>query len=161
MKKEKEAKPTASTYGERQVWTVTIVAPIETVWSALVRTEEVLPFLFGTVCETESGLQPGKRMRMVSKNRRLAISVGEVLEFNPPFRFSHTTSFTQVEGEQPARTTYELKEIPGGTQLTLISEAVPGTKTGRMVLGGSMIVANLKRYVETGRGTPFPDDLKF
>lgn len=138
-------------YGERQIWRVTINAPIETVWSTLVRTDTVLPFIFGAVCETQAGLQPGTMMRMVSRDRKTALAVGKVLEFNPPYRYSHTMSFTRVEGEQPARTTYELKEVPGGTELTLISDAIPGTKTGRMVKGGPFIVNNLKRFVETGK----------
>lgn len=60
-------------------------------------------------------------------------------------------SFTQVEGEQPAKTTYELREVSGGTEFTLISEAIPGTKTGKMVQGGPFIVENLKALVETGK----------
>ena len=90
-------------------------------------------------------------MRMVSKDRKTAIVVGEVLEFSPPHRYSHTIYFTQVEGEQPALTTYELKEVPGGTEFTLIAESLPGTKVGKMIAAGPFIVDNLKRLIETGR----------
>lgn len=138
-------------YGQRQMWKVTINAPIETVWNTIVKTDTVLPFVFGAVCQTGDGLKPGKPMRMVSKNGKFAIAVGEVLEFDPPYRYSHTISFTQVEGEQPARTTYELKEVPEGTELTLISDAIPGTKMGKMVASGPFIVENLKACVETGK----------
>src|SRR6185295_8930652 len=58
---------------ERHVWKVTINAPIETVWNTLVKTDEVLPFFFGAVCDTEGGIKVGKTMRMVSKNRKYAI----------------------------------------------------------------------------------------
>jgi uncharacterized protein YndB with AHSA1/START domain len=151
MTGEDDVKPSEARTPERQMWRVTIAAPIETVWSTLVKTDAVLPFLFGAICETDGGLEPGKPMRMVSSNRKFAIAVGEVLEFNPPYRYSHTLSFTQVEGEQPARTTYELKEVAGGTELTLISQAIPSTKTSRMVKGGPFIVKNLKTLIETGR----------
>jgi uncharacterized protein YndB with AHSA1/START domain len=151
MTTEDEGRAHSGGYGERQIWRVTINASIETVWNTLVKTDTVLPFLFGAVCETESGLTPGKKMRMVTKDRRTVIAVGTVLEFSPPYRYSHTMSFTRVEGEQPARTTYELKEVPGGTELTLISEAIPGTRTGRMVKGGPFIVDNLKKFIETGK----------
>jgi uncharacterized protein YndB with AHSA1/START domain len=136
---------------ERHVWKVTINAPIETVWNTLVKTDDVLPFFFGAVCDTANGIKVGKSMRMVSKNRKFAIVVGKVLEFTPPHRYSHTLAFTQNEGEEPAIVTYELKEIPGGTEFTLSSEAIPGTKTAKMVASGPFIVGNLKAVAETGR----------
>ncbi len=138
-------------FGSRTIWRVVIDAPVETVWNTLVKTDEVLSFLFGAVLETEGGLAPGMPMRMLSKNRRTVIAFGEVLEFSPPHRFSHTITFTQVEGERPGRTTYELKEVHGGAELTLTSEAVPGSKIGNMTKGGPFIVENLKALVETGR----------
>ena len=144
--------PAVSPYGPRQYWRVFIKAPIETVWNTLVKTDTVLPFFFGAICDPgPGGLAEGRPMRMVSKDRRNAIVVGEVLEFTPPYRYVHTIYFTQIEGEQPGRTTYELREAPGGTEFTLISEALPGTKVGKMVAGGPFIVNNLKRVVETGR----------
>jgi uncharacterized protein YndB with AHSA1/START domain len=145
--------PEHNPYGERQMWRVVIHAPIESVWNTLVKTDEVLPFLFGAVCETEAGLRPGEPMRMVTRNRKRVMVFGEVLEFSPPHRFSHTITFTQVQGERPARTTYELKAVEGGTELTLISDSVPGTQIGKMVKGGPFIVENLKAIVETGRPT--------
>ena len=150
------AKPTGAnaTDGmERRMWKVTIAAPIDLVWSTLVQTEKVLPFLFGAICETRTGLQPGAKMRMVSADRKRAMVVGEVLAFSPPHLFSHTTAFTQVTGEAPGRTTYELKEIAGGTELTLISEAVAGSKTARMAKSGPFIVNNIKALLETGKPT--------
>ena len=153
MAKPSESKPKAETtaYGERTIWRTIINAPIDVVWSTLVKTDQVLPFFFGAVCETADGIKVGRKMRMVSKDRKNAIVYSEVLEFSPPHRYAHTMSFTQVKGEQPARTIYELKEVPGGTELTLISEAIPGTETGKMIQGGSFIIANLKALVETGK----------
>jgi uncharacterized protein YndB with AHSA1/START domain len=136
---------------EKFVWKVTINAPIETVWNTLVKTDEVLPFFFGSVCQTQDGLKPGRKMRMASKDGKYAIVFGEVKEFNPPYRYAHTMSFTQVEGEEPAFTTYDLKEVEGGTEFTLTTTCIPGTKTGKMVAGGSFIVENLKKLVETGK----------
>ena len=136
---------------ERHVWKVTIKAPIETVWNTLVKTDEVLPFFFGAVCDTADGIKVGKTMRMVSKNRKFAIVVGKILEFTPPHRYAHTLHFTQNEGEEPAIVSYDLKEVPGGTQFTLTSEAIPGTKTAKMVGAGPFIVGNLKSVAETGR----------
>jgi uncharacterized protein YndB with AHSA1/START domain len=149
-----ESKPKpAPGKAERQVYRTMINAPIETVWNTLVKTDEVLPFFFGSVCQTADGLKPGRRMRMVSPDKKFAAVVGEVLEFSPPHRYSHTMAFTQYEGEPASTVTYELKEVPGGTEFSLITDNVPaGTKTEKsMAQGGPFIVDNLKRLVETGK----------
>jgi len=135
----------------RQMWKVVIAAPIQTVWNTLVKTDEALPFLFGAVCDTEEGLKVGKPMRMLSRDGRYVIAYGEVLEFTPPTRFSHAINFAMASDEAPARTTYELREVPGGTELTLISEAIAGTQTAKMAKSGQFIVDNLKAQAETGR----------
>jgi uncharacterized protein YndB with AHSA1/START domain len=138
---------------ERSFWRVTIAAPIHVVWDTLVQTDEVLPFLFGATCQTEDRLKAGKPMRMVSKDGKNVIAYGEVLEFSPPHRFSHAINFAMAADEPPGRTTYELREVDGGTELTLTSEAVAGTKTAKMSGSGQYIVDNLKAVVETGRPT--------
>jgi hypothetical protein len=81
------------------------------------------------------------------------MAYGEVLEFSPPHRFSHAINFAMASDEPPAKTTYELREVAGGTELTLISEALTGTKTSKMSRSGQFIVDNLKMVVETGRPT--------
>ncbi len=135
----------------RQTWRVVIAAPIETVWNTLVKTDEVLPFLFGAVCDTQDGLRAGKPMRMVSRDGRHVIAYGEVLEFTPPTRFSHAINFAMAADEAPAKTTYELREVPGGTELTLTSEALRDTQTAKMAKSGQFIVDNLKAQAETGK----------
>jgi uncharacterized protein YndB with AHSA1/START domain len=138
---------------KRQVWKVVIEAPIEVVWGTLVKTDEVLPFLFGAICKTESGLQAGRPMRMVSRDGKYVIAYGEVLEFSPPTRFSHAINFAMASDEPPARTTYELREVAGGTELTLISEALAATKTAKMARSGQFIVDNIRAFIETGKPT--------
>jgi uncharacterized protein YndB with AHSA1/START domain len=132
----------------RQIWKITIDAPIETVWNTLVRTDEVLPFLFGAVCDTQDGLKPGKPMRMITRDGKFAIAYGEVLEFSPPHRFSHAINFAMAADEPPGKTTYELRAVEGGTEVTLISEAIPGSETAKMARSGQFIVDNLKRVAE-------------
>lgn len=135
------------------VWKTTINAPIETVWNTLVKQDEVLPFFFGAVCETKDGLKPGRKMRMVSKDRKNAIVYGEVKEFNPPHRYAHTMTFTQIQGEEPAFTAYDLKSISANvTEVTITTLVEPGTKHGKMVASGGYITENLKSVVETGKG---------
>jgi uncharacterized protein YndB with AHSA1/START domain len=144
---------TKTSAAERQVYKTVIKAPIETVWNTLVKTDEVLPFFFGAVCETKGGLKAGRKMRMVTPDRKFAAVVGEVLEFSPPHRYSHTMAFTQYEGDGPATVTYELTEVPGGTEFSLITSNVPaGTRSEKsMAQGGSFIVENLRKLIETGK----------
>ena len=134
----------------REVWRVVIDAPIDTVWNIIVATDSVMPHLFGGVCDAPDGLATGRAFRMMSRNGKIVNVVAEVLDFSPPHRLSHTIHFTQNEGEVPGRTTYELKEVDDGTELTLISEAVAGSRTAKMGKSGPFIVKNIKQIAETG-----------
>jgi len=135
---------------EKTIYRVIIDAPIETVWNELVKTDEVLPFFFGAVCHT-TGLKPGAPMAMQSKDGRYTSVVGEVISFEPPYRYAHSFKFTQYD-DPPCTVSYELKAVSGGTEFTLTTENVrTGTKTGKsMAQGGPFITGNLKALVETG-----------
>jgi len=134
----------------KRIYRTVIKAPIETVWSELVKTDTELPFFFGAVCACENR-EPGAPFAMRSKNGKHTSAVGEVLDFSPPHRYSHTFKFTTFD-DPPCTITYELKETPAGVEFSLISENVPtGSKTeNSMGRGGPFIVNNLKALVETG-----------
>lgn len=133
---------------------VVIRAPIQKVWAELTREDTVLPFFFNSTCKTPDGLKVGAPVRMVSKNGKHAAVVGDVLEFDPPYRYAHTFKFTSLD-DPPCIIRYELKEVDGGTEFTLISERVPaGTKSEKyMTSGGEFIANNFKAFVETGKAT--------
>ncbi|MCO6458720.1 MAG: SRPBCC domain-containing protein [Pirellulaceae bacterium] len=134
-----------------QMFRVTINAPIKQVWRQLTQSDVVLPFFFGSVLHT-TRLAPGAPIRMRSPDGKYTGVVGEVLEFNPPYRYAHTFKFTNLD-DPICKVTYELKEVGGGTELTLTSEEVPvGTKTEKyMGQGGEIIVQTLKAMLETGK----------
>ncbi|MEM8489809.1 MAG: SRPBCC domain-containing protein [Pseudomonadota bacterium] len=136
----------------RQIHKVVIDAPIETVWNILVKTDEVLPFFFGSICETEKGLTPGSRIRMISPNKSNVAVVGEVLEFSPPHRYSHTLKFTQYD-DPFCVVSYELNEVDGRVEFSLIQDQIPvGTKTEKsMSEGAEIICGTLKKLAETGK----------
>lgn len=133
---------------------VVIRAPVHKVWAELTREDTVLPFFFNSTCKTPDGLKVGAPVRMVSKNGKHAAVVGDVLEFDPPYRYAHTFKFTSLE-DPPCIIRYELKEVDGGTEFTLISERVPaGSKSENyMRSGGVFITNNLKAFVETGKAS--------
>lgn len=132
---------------------VHIKAPIDRVWAELTRTDMILPFFFNSVCET-TGLKTGAPVRMRSANGKYTAVVGEVLEFDPPHRYSHTFKFTSLD-DPLCKVTYDLKEVDGGTQFTLINEDVPaGTRTEKyMEQGAKFIAETLKAIVERGSPT--------
>lgn len=136
----------------RQVHRVFIDAPIEKVWSILVKTDEVLPLFFGSICQTENGLTPGSRIRVISPNKKNVAVVGEVLEFTPPHRYSHTLKFTQYD-DPFCVISYELKEVEGQVEFSLIQDQIPvGTKTEKsMKEGAGIICGTLKKLAETGK----------
>lgn len=131
---------------------VMINAPREIVWNTLVKTDEALPFFFGSVCETKAGLRKGASYRMVSANRKVAMVVGEVLRFEPPHVYSHTFTMTNID-EPPVTVTYTLVEKEGGTEFELrIDNLVPGSKLAKeMVSSQGFIASNLKSICERGK----------
>lgn len=137
----------------KQVYRITINAPIARVWDALTRTGEPLPFFFGSVMHTTT-LGPGAPIRMRTPDGKFTGVVGDVLEFDPPHRFSHTFKFTSLD-DAPCKVTYELEETGGAVQFTLTSEQIPaGSKSEKyMKQGSEFIGATLKALCETGSPT--------
>ena len=135
----------------KQFYRVMINAPINTVWEILTKENEVLPFFFGSVLKT-TGLKPGAPIRMRTPCNKYTGVVGDVIEFEPPHRYSHTFKFTNLD-DPPCKVTYELREVDGGTEFTLITEDVPpGTKTEKsMAQGSDFITSTLKALAETGK----------
>lgn len=131
---------------------VLIKASKATVWNTLVKTDEALPFFFGSICETKNGMAEGARYRMVSANRKVAMVVGKVLRFDPPNVYSHTFTMTNID-EPPVTVTYTLTEKEGGTEFELrIDDLVPGSKLAKeMVSSQGFIASNLKSLCETGK----------
>lgn len=131
---------------------VFIKASKETVWNTLVKTDEALPFFFGSICETKNGMSEGVSYRMVSANRKVAMVVGKVLRFEPPNVYSHTFTMTNID-EPPVTVTYSLTEKDGGTEFELrIDDLVPGSKLAKeMVSSQGFIASNLKSLCETGK----------
>ena len=86
------------------------------------------------------------------EDQRSDVVAGEVIDFDPPHRYSHTFQFTNFD-DPPYKVIYELKDIGGQVEFSLIIEdLVPGTKSAKqMVSGAKMITNTLKSIVETGK----------
>ncbi|NNF26746.1 MAG: hypothetical protein HKN73_05985 [Gemmatimonadetes bacterium] len=130
---------------------IVIDAPIDDVWREITKTDEPQLAMFGAQMHRIT-LDAGSPIRMRTPDGAYTSVVGEILEVDPPVRFSHTMKFTGYD-DPYCRVTYDLREIEGGVEFTLTSEGVPaGTKTHKaMARGGDFIAKTLKQILERGR----------
>lgn len=140
-------------YADKQVYKVIIKAPIETVWSELVKRTSPRPFFWNSSWDT-AAVKPGEPYRMLSADKRAVGVVGEFLEMDPPRLLSHSFRLTSLD-DPPSKVTYTLTETAGGVEFCLITEnIVAGSKSEKSMDGGAkFIVENFKAFVETGRTT--------
>jgi uncharacterized protein YndB with AHSA1/START domain len=133
------------------VFKIHIKGSIEDAWREITKTDEVQGCMFGMQLRT-NGLKPGGQIRMRTADGKYTGVVGEVLEFDPPKRYSHTFRFTNYD-DPPCKVTYELEKAGDGVDFRLIVDDLPpGTKTAKqMTKGGDFIAKNLKAIVETGK----------
>lgn len=133
---------------EKAVFRIIIEASVDDVWRELTKTNVVLPFFFGSVLDTK-GLVPGNRICMRTDDGKYTGVVGEVLEYDPPHRYSHTFRFTQLD-DAPCTVTYDLRAVDGGIEFTLTASDIPaGSKSAKyMKQGGEFIVKTLKAVAE-------------
>lgn len=135
---------------EKAVFKVYIKGSIQDVWREITKTDEIQKCMFNMRLHTP-GLKPGAPIRMRTGNGKYTGVIGEVIDFDPPHRYSHTFRFTNYQ-DPPCKVIYELKEVEGGVDFTLTTEDLPvGTKTAKqMKQGGTLIVNTLKAIVERG-----------
>ncbi len=138
---------------ERAVYKVLIKAPIDTVWSELIKTSAPRPFFWNSSWDTKE-MADGNAYRMVSNGGKTVAVVGEILEMDPPNRLVHSFRLTSLD-DKPSTVTYTLKETADGTEFCLITEnIVAGSKSEKsMADGARFIVKNFKAFVETGKVT--------
>ena len=136
---------------KKSISKVFIKGDINDVWRELTKTGETQKAMFNMVMHT-SGLRPGAAIQMRTINNKYVGVVGEVLEIEPPYRYSHTFKFTNY-ADPECKVTYTLEAVDGGTEFTLTSEEIPaGTATEKqMTSGADMITSTLKHVIETGK----------
>ncbi len=144
---------TDAKYADRQIYRVLIDAPIETVWSELVKRAAPRPFFWDSSWDTPD-MTPGQPFRMLAKDDKTVAVVGEFLEMEPPRLLSHTFRLT-ANDDAPSKVTYTLKETAKGVEFCLITEnIVAGSKSEKsMDQGAKFIVENFKAFIETGHVT--------
>jgi len=138
---------------DKAVFKVIINGPINRVWQEITRTDIPQKCMFNMRIHTPgNALKLGAPMQARTKSGKYVGVIGKVLEFDPPRRYAHTFKFTRFD-DPPCKVTYDLREVPQGTEFTLtISDLTAGTKTAKQMIAGSKLIVNtLKRVVETGK----------
>ncbi len=134
------------------VYSIEINAPIQTVWREITKTDEPQAAMFNAQMFAPT-LAPGAPIRMRTKSGKYTSVVGDVIEFDPPRRLSHSFRFTAYDDPE-CTVVYDLEELsPTATRFTLtVENAAPGTKTTKnMARGGNFICKTLKAACEKGR----------
>lgn len=140
----------ADTAGPRLRCEFTTTVPPGEVWEAFTRTGRPQPHWFDAVLEAE--LHPGGRWRFVTDDRRRLLAGGEILELEPPRRFTQT--FLAADLDDPAsRIAVELTQIADGTRVVLVHDGFPGRTTTyhRFRRAHPLALSALKSLLETGR----------
>jgi uncharacterized protein YndB with AHSA1/START domain len=136
------------------VFRIFINADIHRVWHELTKTGQAQGAVFNAWLHT-TGLTPGGRIQMRTGSGKHVVVDGEVVAFEPPYRYVHTHRFTQ-HNDPVCQVSYELKPVGTGVEVTLrVIGLAAGTATAKsMRSGGTMILECLKAIAEMGRPAP-------
>lgn len=140
-------------YVEKQIYKVHIDAPIETVWSELVKTTSPRPFLWDGAWDIPD-FTAGQPYRVMANGDKCVAVIGKIIEMDPPRKLVTSFRLTTLP-DPPSTVTYTLSEKDGGTEFSLITENIlAGSKSEKsMADGAKFIIENFKSYVETGKVT--------
>ena len=100
-----------------QVLSIDIHVPVEKVWHEITKTGAIQRAIANTVLE--GPLKPGTKLRYYSPSKKRVFVYGEVVEFVPNAKFSHTWKLTMSPDDFFTLVTWELTPIAGGTRVKL------------------------------------------
>jgi hypothetical protein len=142
-----------ATQTSKAVFRIFIKASQEVIFRELTKVGVPQGAVFNAMLTLASpGLTAGKQLQMRTISGKHTLVAGEIVAIEPPHRFVHTHRFTQHQ-DPVCTVSYELRSVPGGTEVTLtVENLVPHTKSAtEMQRGGTFILNNLKAIAETGR----------
>lgn len=142
------------------VISIHIAVPVQRVWDEITKTGRIQRSLYNTILDAE--LKPGGRLRYYSPDRKRVFIVGEVVEVDPPHRFSHTYQMLINGVEPPTLVTWELKEEKNGTRVTIVHTGWTSAHKAphKVAAGWTEILGILKAELETG-DIPFKTKLMY
>ncbi len=127
---------------------ITIAAPIETVWAEITKIGVRQRAQLDSVLDTT--FSPGDPLYYRSEDGSRVFMVGRVVECDPPRTFSHTQILT-MRDDPLTVVTWSLESVAGGTRVTLINSGWPtDAKMEKVDATWQGILESLKTVVETG-----------
>jgi uncharacterized protein YndB with AHSA1/START domain len=127
---------------------ITIAAPIETVWAEITKIGARQRAQLDSVLDTT--FQPGDPLYYRSDDGSRVFMVGRVVECEPPRTFSHTQILT-MRDDPLTVVTWNLESVAEGTRVTLINSGWPAdAKMDKVDATWKGILESLKTVVETG-----------
>lgn len=132
-------------------------APIEKVWNAITRADEVRHWW----AEGEIDAREGGRIKLGEDGEDCGPGLDGVIKvFQPPYIFEFTWNEAYVPAEGLVR--FDLVEVDDTTTQVTLVELVPATDIVPAAAGWHEIVERLGRYVSSGEPVPVPpDDARF
>jgi uncharacterized protein YndB with AHSA1/START domain len=132
------------------VISIHIDVPVRKVWEEITKTGRVQRALYNTVLECR--LEKGSRLRYYSPDRKHVFILGEVVEVDPPRKFSHTYRFTTWKSGPPTLVTWELQDEGGGCRVTVTHSGWTAEHKApeKVAAGWQEILGYLKQELETG-----------
>ena len=127
--------------------TVTIDRPVERVWQALIRKEDVDRYYLAPLGANITAV--GEPLFYGSQTQQMI--VGDVTDFQPNERLSHSFSFAGEDRSAASMVTYRLASHDGQTELRLEhSGYAPDSQSyADISMGWPLILERLKSYLES------------
>jgi uncharacterized protein YndB with AHSA1/START domain len=127
---------------------ITIAAPIETVWAEITKIGARQRAQLDSVLDTT--FSPGDPLYYKSEDGSRIFMVGRVVAFDPPRTFSHTQILT-MRDDPLTVVTWNLESVPEGTKVTLINSGWPAdAKMEKVDTTWEGILESLRTVIETG-----------
>jgi uncharacterized protein YndB with AHSA1/START domain len=127
---------------------ITIAAPIETVWAEITKVGARQRAQLDSVLETT--FEPGDPLYYKSEDGSRVFMVGRVLEVDPPTTFRHTQVLT-MRDDPLTVVAWHLEAVPEGTRVTLVNSGWPADATmDKVDSTWKQILESLRTVVETG-----------
>lgn len=140
------------------VYVIYIMTTPEKLWAALTQAEFTRQYWFGVAMENAGAWKKGSRWKMTAPNGK-PTDEGEVIESTPPSRlvlsWQHRM-MPELEGEGPARATFDIEPQKGAVKLTVTHE-IDRDKSkliDAVSNGWPQILSALKSFLEMEKGTP-------
>ncbi len=133
------------------IYETKVKAPVDTVWNALINPELVKQYFFGS--DQKSDWQIGSPIEWTGEyDGQSYLDKGIVLEFVPhqKLSYSYLSSWSGLE-DQPENylvVTYEVREVDGGTLLTITQSNYDEEKASHSSENWGVVIDGLKKIVE-------------